>query len=99
MKFLVDANILSEATKDDPTPWVMDWLGQNEVELAVNPIILGELEFGILSLPAGRRRARLTQWYSQGVNNLHVLVMDRHTAEVWATLAVDLKRQGRAMPI
>jgi hypothetical protein len=32
----------------------------------VNPIILGELEYGILLLPAGRRRLRLEQWFADG---------------------------------
>ena len=55
VNFLVDANVLSEATKPQPAPSVVDWLRAHERRLVVNPIILGELEYGILLLPAGRR--------------------------------------------
>ena len=65
MRFLVDANILSEPTKHAPAAAVVGWLRANERDLAVNPIILGELEYGILLLPEGRRRARLEQWFAQ----------------------------------
>jgi predicted nucleic acid-binding protein len=42
--FLVDSNVLSEPTKASPAKGVLDWLSENETELAVSPIILGELE-------------------------------------------------------
>jgi predicted nucleic acid-binding protein len=48
MKFLVDASVLSEATEPQPDEAALAWLGRHETEPAVNPIILGELEYGIL---------------------------------------------------
>ncbi len=99
MKFLVDANVLSEATKETPFPSVLDWLGRHETQLAVNPIIVGELEYGILLLPAGRRRRRLLNWFEAGAAQLRVLELDQDTAHIWATLLANLKRKGRAMPI
>jgi predicted nucleic acid-binding protein len=56
VKFLVDANVLSEATKAAPSEAVVDWLRRHEHVVAVNAVVLGELEFGILLLPSGRRR-------------------------------------------
>jgi len=58
MKFLVDANVLSEATKASPNTRVVAWLTKHERDIAVDPIILGEIRFGILLLPKGRRRGR-----------------------------------------
>jgi len=97
--FLVDANVLSEATKPQPSPSVIDWLRVHDRHLVVNPIILGELEYGILLLPAGRRRTRLQKWFADGVKRLRVLDLDVDTAKVWAGLLAELKRKGRAMPI
>lgn len=37
MTFLVDANVLSEATKPAPHEAVVDWLRHNEREIAVDP--------------------------------------------------------------
>ena len=99
MKFLVDANVLSEPTKPAPDTRVVEWLRSHERELAVNPIILGELEYGILLLPAGRRRARLEQWFTAGVQRLRVLDFDAATAAAWAHLLARLKKKGHAMPI
>ncbi|MGH9907618.1 MAG: hypothetical protein ACRD8U_18775 [Pyrinomonadaceae bacterium] len=47
MIFLVDANVLSEPTKPAPNPKVTDWLRRNERDITVDPIILGEIQFGI----------------------------------------------------
>ena len=99
MNFLVDANVLSEATKPQPAPAVDDWLRVHERQLVVNPIVLGELEYGILLLPAGRRRTRLQKWFAEGAGKLFVLDMDAGTASVWAELLAELKRKGRAMPL
>ncbi len=99
MNFLVDANVLSEPTKPAPDARVVAWLRSHEHELAVNPIILGELEYGILLLPASRRRARLEQWFAAGVQRLRVLDFDTATASEWARLLARLKKKGQAMPI
>lgn len=50
--YLVDANVLSEATRPDPDQRVLEWLQSNESELAVDPIIVGELSLGIPLLEA-----------------------------------------------
>jgi predicted nucleic acid-binding protein len=78
---------------------VLDWLSRQETQLAVNPIVVGELEYGILLLPAGRRRTRLLNWFETGAAALRVLELDRETAHIWASLLAKLKRKGRAMPI
>jgi len=99
VKYLVDANILSEPTKPVPDGRVVEWLRHHEPDLAVNPIILGELEYGILLLPAGRRRSRLERWFAEGIQRLRVLDFDAATAATWARLLARLKRKGVAMPI
>ncbi len=66
MTILVDANVLSEATRPEPQPEVLAWLAQHEREIVVDPVILGEIRFGILLLPGGRRRQRLERWFEEG---------------------------------
>lgn len=99
MKYLVDANVLSEPTKPAPHGRVVDWLRENEREIAVNPIILGELEYGILLLPAGRRRARLEAWFQSGAQRIHTLDFDVASGRAWAALLAKLRRSGRTMSI
>ena len=50
MPYLVDANVLSEPTKPEPDPRVVEWLRQYEREIAIDPVILGELRFGVTVL-------------------------------------------------
>ena len=99
MTYLVDANVLSEPTKPAPNPKVINWLRHNERELAVDPIILGEVRLGILLLPKGRRRARLEQWFNAGVQRLQCLPWEAETGLRWAELLATLRASGRAMPI
>ena len=99
MRFLVDANVLSEATKAEPNETCVAWLRRHERELAVDPVILGEVRYGILLLPKGKRRTRLERWFEAGVRRLHCLPWDADTGLRWAELLAALRRRGRAMPI
>ena len=99
MKYLVDANVLSEPTKPAPNPLVIDWLREHKPEIAVDPIVLGELRFGILILPKGKKRAALERWLEQGAKWLQCLAWDAETGLRWAELLARLRATGRAMPI
>lgn len=99
MRFLVDANVLSEPTKPTPHAGVVKWLRENERDIAVDPIILGEVRFGILLLPRGKRRARLERWFDAGVEHLVCLPWEAETGLRWAELLATLRTSGRAMPI
>ncbi len=99
MKFLVDSNVLSEPTRPRPDIEVVEWLRRNERQIAVTPIILGEIEYGILLLPPGARRSRLENWFSAGIERLHVLDFDQACGAAWARLLSRLKSRGLAMPL
>jgi predicted nucleic acid-binding protein len=99
VKFLVDANVLSEATKPRPSPQVVEWLERNERELAVDPVILGELRFGILLLARGRRRTRLERWFATGVQRLRCIPWEADCGLRWGKLLAELRGSGRSMPI
>ena len=99
MTYLVDANVLSEATKPDPDPTVVDWLRRNEPEIAFDPVILGELRFGILLLPKGNRRTRLERWFDEGIQRIRCLPWEANTGLRWAQLLAEIRLSGRAMPL
>ena len=99
MIYLVDANVLSEATRAQPDGNVVAWLRRHESVLAVDPIILGEIRFGILLLPSGKRRRNLETWFKNGVAKLACLPWDSETGLRWAKLLADLRLKGKAMPI
>jgi predicted nucleic acid-binding protein len=99
VSYLVDANVLSEPTRPQPNPRVVEWLRRNEREIAVDPIILGELRFGILLLPKGKRRLQLEQWFDAGVQGIQCFTWDAQTGRRWAELLASLRRSGRAMSV
>jgi predicted nucleic acid-binding protein len=97
--YLVDANVLSEPTKPTPDAKVVQWLRENERELVVDPIILGEIRFGIHLLAAGKRRQRLEHWFKEGVSNIACLPWDAAAGLRWAKLLAELRRNGQSIPI
>ena len=99
MRYLVDANVLSEPTKPAPDPRVVECLRIHEPDIAVDPVILGELRFGILILPKGGKRSVLERWFDSGVGRLHCLPWDADTGLRWAELLARLRKSGKAMPI
>jgi toxin FitB len=99
VKYLVDANVLSEPTKPAPDPRVVAWLRAHESDIAINPIILGELRFGILLLPKGKKRADLERWFDAGVRRINCLPWSAETGFQWADLVARLRRTGKAMPV
>jgi hypothetical protein len=99
VRHLVDANVLSEATKPNPDPRVVEWLRRNERSIVVDPVILGEIRFGILLLARGGRRAQLESWFEQGIGRIECLSWDSAVGMRWAQLLADLRRSGNPMSI
>ena len=99
MTLLVDADVLCEVTKPRPDPNVITWLRHNERSLVIDPVILGEIRYGILLLPEGRRRQRLLSWFEEVVSRIHCVPWDAGTGLRWAELLARLRAAGRSMPI
>lgn len=99
MKYLVDANVLSEATKPAPDDRVVAWLRRNERSIAVDPVVLGEVRFGILLLAKSSRREKLERWFEEGVRRIECLAWDATVGLRWAQLLADLRKQGRPMSV
>lgn len=99
MIYLVNANVLSEPTKQAADSRVIMWLSANESNLIVDSIIIGELRIGILALPRGRKRDRLEQWYETVVETIECIPWDAAISQRWAALVMELKRKGQSVPL
>jgi predicted nucleic acid-binding protein len=99
MMYLVDANVLSEPTKQSADNKVVNWLTTNEAGLVVDPIVIGELRIGILALPRGRKRQKLEQWFEAVVDTIECIPWDATVSRRWASLVVDLKRKGETISL
>ena len=99
MTYLVDANVLSEPTKARPDSKVVTWLTAHEGDFVVDSIVLGELSFGILALPKGRKRVQLEDWFKAVVSTIECLPWDAAVSLRWARLVVDLKKKATTLPV
>jgi predicted nucleic acid-binding protein len=99
MKYLVDVNVISEATKPQPDARVMTWLRRHESGLVIDPVVLGEIRLGILLLVAGKRRTLLERWFDQRIGSMVCLAWDAATALRWAELLATLRTKGITMPL
>ena len=99
IRYLVDANVLSEATRPCPDPSVIEWLRNHEPRLVVNPVVLGEVWYGIRLLRPGRGRDSLEFWFNEVVRRIHCVPVDANTGLRWAELLAGLRSRGRSMPV
>lgn len=99
MKYLVDSNVLSEPTKPNPAPAVIQWLNDHEDEIGVDPIILGEVQYGIHIMPVGKRRRRLERWFTLVIQTVPCLPWEAAIGIRWGQLLADLHAAGRSMSI
>lgn len=99
MKYLVDANVLSEPTRFAPSKIVVEWLRRHERDIAIDPIILGEVRFGVLRLAKGKRRTVLETWFDVVVRRVRCLPFDARIGVRWGELLARLRATGKPMPI
>ena len=97
MRFLVDANVLSELTKPRFAQRVVDWLNANEASLAVDAVILGEIWRGVDALPEGRRKEGLARWFEQRPSKIPCLAWTAETAVIWGEMVNRVKRAGHTV--
>jgi toxin FitB len=100
-RYLLDTNIISNATKPAPSEALLAWLArQSDEDLFISSLTVAEIRRGILEKPAGKKRRELEQWFSgpEGPQSLfagRVLPFDENAGLVWAQLMADGSTRGR----
>jgi predicted nucleic acid-binding protein len=100
MSFLVDTNVFSEPAKAKPNAGVVGWLRENERDLYVSTITIGELRRGIERLPEGTRRTKLHNWLQALCDCMQgrVLSFNTSSAHVWGQLKARWDAKGIVIP-
>ena len=96
--YLIDTNVVSELTKTLPDSGVVAFLSEHD-DLWLSSVVLHELEFGLLSLPEGRRRDDLQQVLSDFIAEFddRILPLERIEAEWAARLRAGAHLSGRVL--
>lgn len=98
VSWLLDSNVLSEATRPQPDAGVMQALTRHTGELAIAAPVWHELRFGWLRMPDGRRRDAIGRYLNDVVGSLPVLPYDVAAARIHAEIRAERERDGAALP-
>jgi predicted nucleic acid-binding protein len=92
---LLDTNVVSEPLRPRPDGTVLAWLDAHFETCAISTVTILELEIGVQSLPAGRRRERLHGAVSLAIERFgsRILSFDEPAARAAASLFA-LARSG-----
>lgn len=100
-RYLLDTNILSDATKPAPSPALLEWMAdQADDSLYIASWTIAEIWRGILQKPAGKKRSELEAWFAgkEGPPALfagRILAFDERAALVWAALMAEGTSEGQ----
>lgn len=97
MRYLLDTNVLSEPGRKNPDLLVLARLAESKGDCTTSAINWHELHYGILRLPAGKRRKELELLVS-GYADLPVLSYDNEVAARHAQVKTALEQAGKPMP-
>ena len=100
---VLDTNVVSETMRVSPETAVLQWLNSRATScLFLTSVTVGEIEYGLKSLPERRRRHSLTERFERFITQAfeeRVLSFDRHAAEVYGEIMSHRKRIGRPMSV
>ena len=98
--FLLDTNVISELTRDDPDSRVARFLN-DEGDLWLSSVVVYEMEYGLATLPQGRRAARLRALQANILAAFagRLLSLDQSGARWAAEFRAQARRAGRTVDV
>ena len=100
MAYLLDTNVISEKTKPQPNPGVLEWLEHHAVsETYLSVITLGEIEQGIVLLGNTKRARAYRLWLEKLEREFsgHILEIDRQVEHTWARITARAIQTGKTI--
>jgi tRNA(fMet)-specific endonuclease VapC len=96
--WLLDTNIISEATKESCNANVLLNLARYEAEIALPSLVLHELRYGWLKMSAGKKKDAIGHYLQTVVSVLPVFDYDAKAARIHARLRADSEKAGKTLP-
>ena len=100
-RYLLDTNIVSNATKPNPSQPLIEWMSEQvDEDLFISSLTLAEIHRGVLGKPMGKKRRELEDWFKgpegpQALFRGRILAFDEKAALVWARLMSEGTAAGR----
>jgi len=103
VKYLLDTCLISELVKKSPNASVLGWLDkQDEDQLYLSALTIGELQKGISKLADARKKEELQIWLSSDLVSRferRILNIDPEVAIRWGELIGEAESRGKRLPV
>jgi predicted nucleic acid-binding protein len=101
MNYLLDTCVLSEFTRRQPNPRVIEWLDSiDEDRLHISVLTIGEIQRGIERLAPSRRKSDLFVWMNEYLIKRfanRLVNIDAPTMFLWGSLTARLEALGHRL--
>ena len=101
MRYLLDTDVVSQATKERPHAGVIRWLDdQDENDLFLSVATLLEIRVGIELSSSGKKRERLEEWLLHDLSQRfegRIVPVERHVADLTGRLMARSRKEGWEM--
>ncbi|MDB6071546.1 MAG: type toxin-antitoxin system VapC family toxin [Verrucomicrobiales bacterium] len=101
MKYLLDTNVVCEATAKHPDESVLAWIAIHSHECCISCVTLGEIWKGIHRLPEGKRKRSLVVWAESMERDFkdQLIELDTPTMKAWGKLYAKHESNGFNMDV
>ncbi len=96
MRYILDTNVVCEATAKHPETNVLEWIDAHAHESLLSSVTLGEIWKGIHRLPEGKRKLGLKRWVEELEQDFsqQCLGLDTVTFKIWGKLYAEHEAKG-----
>jgi len=103
LNYLLDTNVLSEATRAQPDARVAEWLSARSADtLFISMVSVAEIRKGILLLSEGKKRRKLEGWLESELLPAfsgRVLPLGEEEMSEWATMQAEAEKRGHRLSV
>lgn len=100
--YLLDTNVVSEATKKQPARGVVEFLQRHPLNaFFLSALTIGEVELGIENAADSAKRAALRQWLTHDLLPAYaerILPVDENVMLTWARMVLTTGKKPKQLP-
>jgi len=103
LKYLLDTCVISELIKPQPNQSVVEWLNsQNEEDIYLSVLTIGEIQKGIAKLPDSIRKDNLQNWLDNDLQQRFygkIFDINYEVASTWGKIQGKAEKEGKKMSV
>ncbi|MBR0100305.1 MAG: type II toxin-antitoxin system VapC family toxin [Treponema sp.] len=96
--YLLDTNIVSEFSKANPNPQVLEFYQARKNLCAISAITWQELTRGVSRLPEGKRKNTLQSFIENFEANTEVISYDKFASQICGEMQANAEKEGHTLP-